>query len=72
MKAINDNYGHSMGDRYIKRAAEAIKSSVRTKDVVARIGRDEFAIILSETDYSKVNDIAVSYTHLTLPTKRIV
>lgn len=34
-----------------------IKNFVSTEDVVARIGRDEFAIILSETDYSKVNDI---------------
>ncbi|MGP3779193.1 diguanylate cyclase domain-containing protein [Halanaerobium saccharolyticum] len=57
LKDINDNYGHSMGDRYIKRAAEAIKSSVRTEDVVARIGGDEFAIILPETDYSKADDI---------------
>ncbi|TDX38300.1 PAS domain S-box-containing protein/diguanylate cyclase (GGDEF)-like protein [Halanaerobium congolense] len=57
LKDINDNYGHSMGDRYIKRTAEAIKSSVRTEDVVARIGGDEFAIILPETDYSKADDI---------------
>lgn len=57
LKDINDNYGHSMGDRYIKRAAEAIKSSVRIEDVVARIGGDEFAIILPETDYSTADDI---------------
>jgi diguanylate cyclase (GGDEF)-like protein/PAS domain S-box-containing protein len=57
LKDINDNYGHSMGDRYIKRVAAAIKSSVRAEDVVARIGGDEFAVILPETGYSKADDI---------------
>ena len=57
LKDINDNFGHSMGDRYIKRAAEAIKNSVRNEDVVARIGGDEFAIILPETDYSKADQV---------------
>lgn len=31
MKNINDNYGYNIGDRYIKRAAEVVKDSVRTK-----------------------------------------
>ncbi|PUU86716.1 diguanylate cyclase (GGDEF) domain-containing protein [Halanaerobium congolense] len=57
MKAINDNYGHSIGDRYIKKAAMTIKSSVQNEDVFSKIGGDEFAIILTEIDYFKADDI---------------
>jgi diguanylate cyclase (GGDEF)-like protein/PAS domain S-box-containing protein len=57
LKAINDNYGHSMGDRYIKRASDSIRNVVRNEDVVARIGGDEFAVILPETNYSKADEV---------------
>jgi len=57
LKVINDNYGHSMGDRYIKLTAEAIKSSLRAEDIVARIGGDEFAAILPDTNYNAADEV---------------
>jgi len=49
LKYINDTQGHSAGDKLLKHVAEVLKSSVRASDSVARIGGDEFAILLPET-----------------------
>jgi diguanylate cyclase (GGDEF)-like protein len=49
LKIVNDNYGHKVGDQYIKAAAKILENSSREEDVVARIGGDEFAIVLPET-----------------------
>jgi diguanylate cyclase (GGDEF)-like protein/PAS domain S-box-containing protein len=49
-KAINDNYGHAVGDTVIRRVADALKSVVRKHDMIGRYGGEEFCIILHETD----------------------
>ena len=49
-KAINDSYGHSVGDLLLQTISKTIKSNVRDIDVVARLGGDEFAILMPETD----------------------
>ena len=49
LKIVNDNYGHLLGDEYLQEAASILKSVIRTDDIVARTGGDEFSIILPET-----------------------
>jgi diguanylate cyclase (GGDEF)-like protein len=49
-KQVNDTKGHAAGDRLLKDAAQAFEQRVRGTDRVARVGGDEFAAILVETD----------------------
>ena len=49
-KSINDQLGHSVGDRVLRAVVEGISRQVRPTDVLARLGGDEFALLLPETD----------------------
>lgn len=54
LKGVNDSRGHDAGDNLIKGTAEVLLSAFRSSDVVARIGGDEFAVLLSRTDHEAV------------------
>lgn len=60
-KAINDSYGHQAGDAVLIHTAQAIKSVIRESDMVARMGGDEFVVLLAgiqhpeDTQRSSVN-----------------
>ncbi len=47
-KQINDEHGHSAGDKVLKAVASRMRRAVREGDVVARLGGDEFAVIISD------------------------
>ena len=53
-KQINDQFGHLAGDQVLANIAIAVKRTIRTHDILARIGGDEFAVILTSTNYDGV------------------
>jgi len=57
LKLINDSFGHGTGDQLLIKVAEAIKSGCRADDIIARIGGDEFVIILTNTDGSEATHL---------------
>jgi len=57
LKLVNDSFGHTVGDDFLKKAAEIIKKACREDDIVARLGGDEFAVILQKTDSVETQQI---------------
>lgn len=67
-KAINDTFGHDVGDNVLETSAKLLKSSIRSNDFLARFGGDEFCIILDVSDrtnleatVSRINDCIEKY-----------
>jgi diguanylate cyclase (GGDEF)-like protein len=57
-KLVNDTFGHLFGDRVLVWAAELIRSALRSSDIPARYGGDEFAVILPESDTDAAGTVA--------------
>lgn len=76
-KSINDSYGHHIGDKYLVELGKKIQSNIRSSDTLARIGGDEFVILLDEIkDESEVikiinKDINISQESLNIADKII-
>ncbi|TMC53413.1 MAG: GGDEF domain-containing protein [Chloroflexi bacterium] len=58
LKRINDRLGHSAGDGALKLVAQQLQRVVRASDVCARVGGDEFAVAMPETDLDRARDVA--------------
>ncbi|HMA15593.1 MAG: GGDEF domain-containing protein [Bacteroidota bacterium] len=76
-KAINDTYGHPAGDAILRAVGKALKRNTRESDYVARVGGDEFAIIMTQASLPQserlteklsgiVNGMAVPWDNVTL------
>jgi len=72
-KKVNDTHGHLVGDNVLRMVAATIKNSIKGKDLVARMGGEEFAILLPDTPFDGAmklaDDIRLAFEGLDLKKK---
>ncbi|UYO61570.1 diguanylate cyclase [Acetobacterium wieringae] len=70
LKLTNDAFGHMAGDRLLKKVAQTMQTISRSDDIIARIGGDEFVILLPQTEIQEAKELAkrintaLSHEHL--------
>ena len=57
LKFVNDTLGHQSGDQMLIQTADILRHNFRSSDIIARIGGDEFAVLLTETNPERVEQI---------------
>ncbi|OIQ78307.1 diguanylate cyclase VdcA [mine drainage metagenome] len=62
-KQVNDSYGHLFGDQVIRGLAQILKANVKGRDTVARIGGEEFGLLLPETDVGGARILSEKICH---------
>jgi diguanylate cyclase (GGDEF)-like protein/PAS domain S-box-containing protein len=77
-KAVNDTFGHNLGDRVLRMVAQTLRANIRETDTMGRWGGEEFLVILQDIDEKSMPAIGekllnlVRRSNLSLPDKRIV
>ncbi len=56
-KSVNDHFGHGVGDTVLRVVAQTISGHLRSSDVAARVGGDEFAVLLPETGFDSAQSV---------------
>jgi diguanylate cyclase (GGDEF)-like protein len=69
-KAVNDAFGHLFGDGILRSAARSMQAVLRGSDILARIGGDEFAVLLPETDLNGAEMVATKLRRALLSATR--
>ena len=62
-KAVNDGFGHPAGDSVLQQISRRLRDTLRDGDVVARIGGDEFAVVLADVKREQVERVAQKLAH---------
>lgn len=57
-KLVNDRHGHAAGDDLLRRVVAVAREALRAEDAIARVGGDEFVVVLADTDESTARTVA--------------
>ena len=69
LKLVNDSFGHRVGDELLTRVAKVLKKSCRNRDIISRIGGDEFVILLPNTNSLQAEKVINRIKKMTLREK---
>lgn len=58
LKPYNDRWGHAAGDKVLRAVAEQLLANVRSGDTIARVGGDEIAVVMPDTDHETARQVA--------------